>query len=226
MRIEISFLHFCWLVTTVEDVGISSHRQQRPPTKTMMNLLSKGGEDCIISATCLVFGCDGTWGGGRWWTEDGHAAKGVMFWQAAQRENLCVEQEKVKYVFPSCHFVPVDGVEYFPQNCWRERYVFMFLCFLKTSLWTPSNRFLQVKYHRLGFRPSLLAEKKRTIPFFPKTWSVRHPKQFMFAGRVSKCVLVLSYLFTYPRRYSNHTSSFVVSYPSTYVGFNTYILNF
>jgi hypothetical protein len=26
------------------------------------------------------------------------------------------------------HFVPVDGVEYFPQNCWREKYVFMFLC--------------------------------------------------------------------------------------------------
>jgi hypothetical protein len=34
------------------------------------------------------------------------------------------------------HFMPVDGVYYFPQNCWRERYVFMFLCVLKTSLWT------------------------------------------------------------------------------------------
>jgi hypothetical protein len=38
------------------------------------------------------------------------------------------------------HFVPVDGVEYFPRNCWRERDVFMFLCFLKTSLRTPSER--------------------------------------------------------------------------------------
>ncbi len=44
--------------------------------------------------------------------------------------------KKQNYVFPSCDFVPVDGVMYFPQNCWWERYVFMFLCFLKTSLWT------------------------------------------------------------------------------------------
>ncbi len=37
------------------------------------------------------------------------------------------------------HFVPVNGVEYFPGICWRETYVFMFLCFQKTSLWTPSK---------------------------------------------------------------------------------------
>ncbi len=30
------------------------------------------------------------------------------------------------YVFASCNFVPVDGVEYFPGICWREMYV---LCF-------------------------------------------------------------------------------------------------
>jgi hypothetical protein len=30
------------------------------------------------------------------------------------------------YVFASCNFVPVDGVEYFSGICWREMYVFMF----------------------------------------------------------------------------------------------------
>ncbi len=34
------------------------------------------------------------------------------------------------------HFVPLDGVEYFSGICWWERYVFVFLCFQKTSLWT------------------------------------------------------------------------------------------
>jgi hypothetical protein len=34
------------------------------------------------------------------------------------------------------HFVPVDGVEYFSGILGRERYVFMFLRFQKTSLWT------------------------------------------------------------------------------------------
>jgi hypothetical protein len=34
------------------------------------------------------------------------------------------------------HFVPVDGVEYIPGICWREMYVFMFLCLQKMSLWT------------------------------------------------------------------------------------------
>ncbi len=37
------------------------------------------------------------------------------------------------------HFVPVDGVEYFPGICWWDTYVFMFLCFQKTSLYTPSK---------------------------------------------------------------------------------------
>ncbi len=38
------------------------------------------------------------------------------------------------------HFVPVDGVKFFSGICWRERYVFVFLCFQKTSLWTrPKN---------------------------------------------------------------------------------------
>ena len=36
------------------------------------------------------------------------------------------------------HFVPVDRVEYFSGFLGQERYVFMFLCFLKISLWTPS----------------------------------------------------------------------------------------
>ncbi len=34
------------------------------------------------------------------------------------------------------HFVPVDGVEYFSGIFGLERYVFMLLCFQKTSLWT------------------------------------------------------------------------------------------
>ncbi len=34
------------------------------------------------------------------------------------------------------HLVPVDGVEYFPGIFGLERYVFMFLCFQKTSPWT------------------------------------------------------------------------------------------
>jgi hypothetical protein len=32
--------------------------------------------------------------------------------------------------------MPVDGVEYISGICWWERYVFVFLCFQKTSLWT------------------------------------------------------------------------------------------
>ncbi len=38
------------------------------------------------------------------------------------------------YVFASCDSGPVDRVKYFPGICWRERYVFVFLCFRKTSL--------------------------------------------------------------------------------------------
>jgi hypothetical protein len=34
------------------------------------------------------------------------------------------------------HFVPVDGVKYFSGIFGRERYVFMCLCFQKTSQWT------------------------------------------------------------------------------------------
>jgi hypothetical protein len=41
----------------------------------------------------------------------------------------CVKEQN--YVFASCNFVPVDRVEYFPGICWREMYVFMFLCWEK-----------------------------------------------------------------------------------------------
>jgi hypothetical protein len=37
------------------------------------------------------------------------------------------------------HFVPVDGIYYFSGILGWERCVFMLLCFLKTSLWTPSE---------------------------------------------------------------------------------------
>jgi hypothetical protein len=37
------------------------------------------------------------------------------------------------------HFVPVDRVEYFSGIFGRERYVFVFLCFQKMSLWTLSE---------------------------------------------------------------------------------------
>jgi hypothetical protein len=53
---------------------------------------------------------------------------------------------KTRYFF--LHFVPVDGVEYFPGICWQETYVFMFLCFQKTSLWTPSEALCVVRVHK------------------------------------------------------------------------------
>ncbi len=34
------------------------------------------------------------------------------------------------YVFASCNFVPVDGVEYFPGIGWRERYKVCFCVFV------------------------------------------------------------------------------------------------
>ncbi len=57
----------------------------------------------------------------------------------------CVQSVKEQnYVFAYCNFVPVDGVEYFSGIFGRERYVSMFLCFQKMSLWTlpkaPSNQ--------------------------------------------------------------------------------------
>ena len=60
---------------------------------------------------------------------------------------------------------------------------------------------------------------------FQKTYPVHHPKRLMFAVRGG--FEMHTYFFTsYPRQYPYHASSFMVSYPSTCVGFNTYLLKF
>jgi hypothetical protein len=72
MRIEILFLRFCLLVGIVKDVGISLHREWRPPKKTMMSTLLEGW-----------FGCGGGWGwlmmnGGRPCSQGGDVLKGGL----------------------------------------------------------------------------------------------------------------------------------------------------
>jgi hypothetical protein len=48
------------------------------------------------------------------------------------------------------HFVPADGVKYFSGIFGRERYVLLFLCFQKTSLWTwPETPGVKFKYEEI-----------------------------------------------------------------------------